>query len=78
MNMLMLTTPNQNQTVSSMSKIIQSKRVRKRRHLDGEHINSIYSSNFLKNKSPKIKYKLDIKPNKNKNEKYGTKGYGEV
>lgn len=76
MNMLMLTTPNQNQTVSSMSKNIQSERVRKRRHLDGDHINSIYSLNFLKNKSPKIKYK--IKPNENKNEKYGTKGYGEV
>ena len=75
MNMLMLTTPNQNQTVSSMSKNIQSERVRKRRHLDGDHINIIYSSNFLKkNKSPKIKYKLKIKPN----EKYGTKGYGEV
>ena len=78
--MNILTTPNQNQTVSSMSKNIQSERVRKRRHLDGDHIYSIYSSNFLKNKSPKIKYKLKIKPNenKNKNEKYGTKGYSEV
>ena len=72
--MNMLTTPNQNQTVSSMSKNIQSERVRKRRHLDGDHTNYIYSSNFLKNKSPKIKNKLEIKPN----EKYGTKGYGEV
>ena len=74
----MLTTPNKNQTVSSMSKNIQIERVRKRRHLDGDHINSIYSSIFLKNKSTKIKYKLKIKPNENNNEKYGTKGYGEV
>ena len=55
MNMLMLTTPNQNQTVSSMSKNIQSERVRKRRHLDGDHINSIYSSNFLVKKISKNK-----------------------
>ena len=40
--------PNQNQTVSSMSKNIQSERVRKRRHLDGDHTNSIYSSNWVK------------------------------
>ena len=42
-------------------KYTKVKRVRKRRHMDGGHTYSIHSSNFLKNKSPKIKCKLKTK-----------------
>ena len=35
-------------SVLNVKKNIQSERVRKRRHLDGDHINNIYSSKFLK------------------------------